>query len=194
MGSHFCTLGAEVQPPQELCLAKREDLGSPSICRRVRWGWGCGCGCCRVVVVAVAGLWLWQGCGSLCSFLGWFEGKVRFPGTALTLSSSHSADRRDWLDKGMQRDSKALDAQEGSPWRGGTLLPASLGLVLCQESSAAFCAYWPLLCVAGLLPRESLRFLLAAPAVLCRSALLLLGSAAEAPPNLLLQWVGCKHW
>lgn len=61
-------------------------------------------------------------------------------------------------------------------------------------SSGTFSAYSPLLCVAGFLPHESLRFLLAAPAVPCRSALLLLGSAAEAPANLLLQWVGCKHW
>ncbi|KAM7082793.1 galactosylgalactosylxylosylprotein 3-beta-glucuronosyltransferase 1 [Mycteria americana] len=41
----------------------------------------------------------------------------------------------------------------------------------------------------GFLPNESLRFLLAAPAVSCRSALLLLASSAEAPPNLLLQWM-----
>uniref|UniRef100_A0A8C3URH7 Galactosylgalactosylxylosylprotein 3-beta-glucuronosyltransferase n=1 Tax=Catharus ustulatus TaxID=91951 RepID=A0A8C3URH7_CATUS len=139
----------------------------------------------RDVVVIVAGLWLWQ---SL--LLPWLlEGKVLFPGMALTLSSLHSADKRDWLDKGMPRDSKALGAQEGSPWRGGTLLSASLGLVLCQESSAAFSAYWPLLCVAGLLPRESLRFLLAAPAVLCRSALLLLGSAPRP-----LQTCFCNGW
>uniref|UniRef100_A0A8C3UWI1 Galactosylgalactosylxylosylprotein 3-beta-glucuronosyltransferase n=1 Tax=Catharus ustulatus TaxID=91951 RepID=A0A8C3UWI1_CATUS len=41
----------------------------------------------------------------------------------------------------------------------------------------------------GLLPRESLRFLLAAPAVLCRSALLLLGSAPRP-----LQTCFCNGW
>lgn len=57
-----------------------------------------------------------------------------------------------------------------------------------------FPACSPVLCVAGRLPNVSLRFLLEAPAVSCRSCLLLLVPAAEAPPNLLLQWVGCEHW
>lgn len=63
-----------------------------------------------------------------------------------------------------------------------------------EQLPSTFSGYSPLLCVAGFLPNESLRFLLAAPAVCCRRDLLLLVSVAEAPPNLLLQWVGCKHW
>lgn len=87
------------------------------------------------------------------------------------LSGFHSSDKRDLLDTGMQREGKALDTQETSPWRGETLLlllTASVGFILLEENSAAFSAYWPLLCVAGFLPHESLRLLLAAPAVPCR--------------------------
>ncbi|XP_068515202.1 galactosylgalactosylxylosylprotein 3-beta-glucuronosyltransferase 1 isoform X2 [Anas acuta] len=43
-------------------------------------------------------------------------------------------------------------------------------------------------CEQGRLPNVSLRFLLEAPAASRRSRLLLLVPAAEAPPNLLLQW------
>lgn len=61
-----------------------------------------------------------------------------------------------------------------------------------EQFPGTFLCLISLLCVAGLLPDGCLRFLLEGPTASHRSALLV--PAAEAPPNLLLQWVGCKHW